>query len=420
MKIVLKKKSYDAVMAMKPPKIHKPQKPNLFWRTLLKLLSAGVLRGEQFSYTMEGMEKAGNGPFLILMNHSSFMDLEIAEHIFYPKPLGIVCTSDGFIGKDFLMRWIGCIPTKKFVSDPHLISDIRYALEQGIHVLMYPEASYSFDGTATPLPRRLGVLLKRLGVPVVMIETFGAFSRQPLYNCLKKRNVPITAKVYCLLTKEEIKERSVDELDAALDQAFSFDHFRWQQENQVKISNPDRADGLERILYKCPHCQKEGKTIGKGISFTCKNCGATYELDELGFLRAKNVEGKFDHIPDWFAWEREEVKKELLSGNYKLDTHVRICMMVDHKAVYEVGEGRLVHDEGGFTLTGCEGKLEFHLPATASYSLYADYYWYELGDIICIGNNDRLYYCFPEADVSVAKARLATEELYKLKRGKKE
>lgn len=27
-------------------------------------------------------------------------------------------------------------------------------------VLMYPEASYSFDGTCTALPRKMGVLLK--------------------------------------------------------------------------------------------------------------------------------------------------------------------------------------------------------------------------------------------------------------------
>ncbi len=53
--------------------------------------------------------------------------------------------------------------------------------------------------------------------------------------------------------------------------------------------------------------------------------------------------------------------------------------------------------------------------SAASYSLYSDYYWYEVGDMICIGNTDVLYYCFPEAgrDV-VAKTRLAAEELYKM------
>ena len=49
-----------------------------------------------------------------------------------------------------------------------------------------------------------------------------------------------------------------------------------------------------------------------------------------------------------------------------------------------------------------------------SYGLYADYYWYEIADVICIGNNERLYYCFPQGGDVVAKTRMATEEMYKL------
>ena len=88
-------------------------------------------------------------------------------------------------------------------------------------------------------------------------------------------------------------------------------------------------------------------------------------------------------------------------------------MMVDYQAIYMVGSGRLVHDNSGFHLTGCQGKLDYIRPANQCYGLYADYYWYELGDIICIGDRDTQYYCFPENHVPVAKARLATEELYK-------
>ena len=81
-----------------------------------------------------------------------------------------------------------------------------------------------------------------------------------------------------------------------------------------------------------------------------------------------------------------------------------------------MGQGRLRQDQGGFTLDGCEGKLHFERPARLNYSLYADYYWYELGDIICIGDQEIQYYCSPPAGTPVAKARLATEELYKLQK----
>ena len=68
-----------------------------------------------------------------------------------------------------------------------------------------------------------------------------------------------------------------------------------------------------------------------------------------------------------------------------------------------------------------DGKLEYCQKPLASYSLYSDYFWYEIGDVICIGDVNVLYYCFPKdcGDV-VAKTRLATEELYKIaKKNKK-
>ncbi len=418
MKIKTQKKSYAQVMALPRLQHRKPKKPSRFLSTLVRLVSIPTLKKTRFSYTTENMEAVQGKPCLILMNHSSFTDMKLAYAIFYPKPFGIVTTTDGFIGPlGPLMRHLGCIPTQKFVSDITLIKDMEHMLKENkASVLMYPEASYSFDGTATALPRKMGVLLKKLGVPVVTVITQGAFARDPLYNMLQHRKVTVSAHVKCLFTPEQIQEKSVAELDAALDEAFSFDNFAWQRDNGIVIDEPFRADGLERILYKCPHCGAEEKTQGKGIRLTCSGCGKVWEMDTLGQLRALEGETEFPHIPDWYAWQRREVKKELENGSYCLDTDVEIGMMVDYKAIYMVGSGHLHHDENGFTLTGCDGQLSYTQPAVACYGLYADYYWYEIADVICIGNRDALYYCFPKNAVSVAKTRMATEELYKLKK----
>ena len=421
MKIATKKSTYEKVMAMERAKHRKPMRPLFLLQIVVRILAILDLVPTKFTYESHGMEKLGKKePCLILMNHSSFIDLKIVSHIFFPRKYGIVCTSDGFVGwlMRILMPLLGCIPTRKFVSDIRLIRDMEYMLkEKKTSVLMYPEASYSFDGTATPLPRKMGVLLKKLGVPVVTVITQGAFARDPLYNCLQKRKVNVRADVTYLISPEDLKTKSVAELDAMLDEAFGFDNFKWQQENGVIIDEPFRADGLNRILYRCPHCGAEGKTEGKGIHWTCHNCGKVYELTELGKLRALEGEIAFDHIPHWYAWQRQQVRQELENGTYKLDVPVKIGMMVNYDAIYMVGEGRLVHDENGFRLTGCDGQLDYTQGPVACYSVYADYHWYEIGDMICIGTNDVLYYCFPQnAGDVVAKTRLAAEELYKLKK----
>ncbi len=425
MKIQTKHMDYDRVMARSRYKRKKPVKVNLFWRSLIRLLTVFGMAGTGFQYETEGLEELKDQPCLILMNHSCFLDMQIAYRILYPRHFNIVATSDGFVGfwgfMGWLMRQIGCIPTQKFVTDLHLVKDMIYALKTlKTSVLMYPEASYSFDGTCTALPRKMGVLLKKLDVPVIMIETFGAFSRNPLYNELQiRKGVKVSARAYCLFTREQIKECTVSELGDRLDAAFGFDHFKWQREQNLSIDEPFRADGLHRILYKCAHCGAEGHMEGKGIHLTCHSCGKQYELTPLGELKALQGETEFSHIPDYYAWERTQVRQALDEGTYKLDIDVKIGILVDFKNIYMVGSGHLTHGAEGFHLTGCDGRLDyFHSPQN-SYGLYADYYWYEIGDVICIGTSDCLYYCFPQDTTPVAKTRLAAEELYKKVKARK-
>lgn len=431
---------YEDVLALPAPVHQKPAKQRLFFRIVLLLLSVWDLWMTRFTYRTKGLEKLNRGePCLVLMNHSSFIDLKIAARLLFTRPFHIVCTSDGFVGKKWLMRSIGCIPARKFMTDVTLVRDMVYAVrELKSSVLMFPEASYSFDGTQTPLPDSLGKCLKLLKVPVVIIRTSGAFARDPLYNNLQLRKVRVSAEVEYLFSPEEIAAKSPQELNRVLQEKFSFDYFRWQQENKIRIDEPFRADGLNRMLYKCPRCKAEGQMRGQGTRLRCECCREEYELTEYGYLQpveepiemlpaghperkaevnTQTVLGglRFTHIPDWYQWERECVREELLSGTYRMEAAVVIYMMVNAKCIYRVGEGTLIHSVNGFHLTGCGGKLDYVQEPQISYSLYSDFYWYEIGDMICIGDVRRQYYCFPQncGDI-VAKTRLAAEELYKL------
>ena len=418
MKINTRNLPYEEVLKLPRLEHRTPRMPSRLLAGVVRIGSAPTLWKTKFHYTTERMELVGDEPCLILMNHCSFTDMKLAYGIFYPRPLGIVTSVDamtGILGK--LMRILGCTPTHKYVSDLTLIKDMEYMLKTNkTSVLMYPEAGYSFDGRTTTLPRKLGILMKKLGVPVVTVITQGAFHRDPLYNMLQIRDVKVSAHVKCLATAEELKELSVAELDARLDEAFSFDNFAWQRDNRISIDVPFRADGLHRILYKCPHCGAENRMEGKGIHLTCHECGRQWEMDEFGQLHALEGETEYPHIPDWYAWERECVRKELEEGTYLLDTDVQIGIQVNLDGICMIGTGHLTHSLNGFHLTGADGQLDYTQSPVAAHTLYADYYWYEIGDVIGIGNNEFSYFCFPGADVSVTKARLATEELYKLQK----
>ena len=422
MKIKVIKKSYADVLKIKLEKPAKPKKVNIFWRTLLYLVSKPTLIKFNYELKKVGMDKLSKKePCLFLMNHSSFTDMKMAAASLYPRKFNIVCTYDAFMGKGWLMRQIGCTPTHKYVNDVSLVRNMVHAAKKNKHsILMYPEACYSPDGKTTILPDSLGACIKMLGIPVVMITTYGAFARDPLYNNLQIRKVKISAEMKYILSKDDIKEKSTDELNEIIRGCFDLDYFKWQQDEKIKIDEPFRADGLHRVLYKCPHCLSEGSMTGAGVELACSECGHKYVLDEYGYLVHEGEGGKFNHVPDWYAWERECVKAELCDGTYNLSDKVDIYMLVDTRALYQVGEGEITQTADGIRLSGLDGELDIFQKPQSAYTLNTDYNWYEIGDIICLADKGRLYYCFPKTKKDiVSKARLATEESYKISKASK-
>lgn len=417
MKIRTEKSTYREVMARERNERKKPVRPNILFRSLIYILSQPSMRKTHFSVRKKGMEKLGKKePCLVLMNHSSFIDLKIASTLLYPRPFNIICEADGFVGKEWLMRQIGCIPTHKFVSETALVKDMMYTVRTlKSSILLYPEASYSFDGTSpTPLPESLGKCIKLLKVPVVMIRTYGAFQRDPLYNLLKLRNVDVSADMEYLLSSEEIASLTSDDINSLISSRFSFDHFQWQKENGIEVKESFRTEGLSSVLYKCPKCGKEGVMESGGEEIWCSSCAKKWRMEEDGSLKAMDGDDIFSSVPEWSRWERKETEKEIDRGEYKVDVPVEILMHVDYSAIYDIGKGRLVHSTEGFHLTSDDGELDFRRHPLDNYTSASDLYWYEKGDMISIGDTEKVFYCFPPKEMDVAyKVRLATEYLYR-------
>jgi hypothetical protein len=82
MKIKVENKAYADLllqkeeMRAKHKKHQNPIRPNMFFRTLMRLVSIPDLFSTHFKLERKGMERLEKGqPTLVLMNHSSFIDL---------------------------------------------------------------------------------------------------------------------------------------------------------------------------------------------------------------------------------------------------------------------------------------------------------------------------------------------------------
>jgi 1-acyl-sn-glycerol-3-phosphate acyltransferase len=414
MKIKTIKLPYLEVLKRKPKKLKKPVRTLMFWKILIKIISIFDLWAVKFKCNKINIDKLNKKePCLILMNHSSFLDMEIAYSVLWNKTFNIVTTTDAFVGKNWLLRQIGCMPTVKFLNDPLLVRNMISVLKQKRSILLFPEAGYTLDGTATTMPYALAKLVKFLKVPLATIITNGAHLRQPLFNKLRKRKVRVTCDYKYVLSKEDIKNMSVDEIWEIIQKEFSFNNYEYQIENNIIIKEKDRAENLNSILYKCPHCKTEGMMKGYNNLLECEHCNIKYELKENGELQCINGETLFNTIPKWYKYQREEVKKEVENNQYLLDTDVDVIIMKDTYSLYEVGSGHLIHNIEGFNLKLDDGSLDYNYSSKTSYSINSDIYWYQIGDVVCIGDYNIQYYCIPKKKDVVVKARLATEEIFK-------
>ena len=363
---------------------------------------------------MEGLKP----PYMMLSNHMSFIDFELAAMGTGMHRVNNVVNIDGYYQRPWLMEWIGAICTRKYTMDLHLVKSIRKVLERGDVLSMYPEARYSPAGTTSYIPESVGMLVKKNKVPVVAVLHRGNYLHCPFWDFRRKRKVPLHTTLTKILTPEEIELMSVDEINDRIREALTYNEYEYQKENGILIKEPYRAEGLHKILYQCPQCKTEFKMASKGAEIFCNECGKHWTLNEDGSLSANEGITEFASVPEWFDWEREQVTKQVENGEYSFFDDVDVFSMPRCWRFEKLGKAHLTHDiENGFILKGHYNGEDYRIqrqPLQIN-SLHIEYDWYRVRRADCIDistENDSFYCYFHNAENIVTKLGFATEAIY--------
>ena len=395
-----------------------------FLTGLIWCLSRFVLIGKKYKVEkihMEGLKP----PYLLLSNHHSFIDFELIAMGTGMQRVNNVMSIDGYYLRPWLMELIGCIGTRKYTTDLHLVKSINRVLKRGDVLCMYPEARYSPCGVTSFIPDSLGKLIRMNKVPVVVAIHHGNYLHSPFWNFRNKRKVPLHTTMTQMLTPEQIASMSVQEINDTIRKAFAYDEYQYQRDNGIRITESYRAQGLHKILYQCPHCGKEFSMDSKGTELFCNACGKRWELREDGALQALEGETEFSHIPDWFRWEREQVRAQIQRGEYRYEDEVQVFSLPRCWKFEKLGKAKLTQDEeNGFVLTGHYRGQDYRIqriPARIN-SLHVEYDFGKLrpiADCFDISTETDSFYCYPSQPNVLTKLAFATEELY-LRSQKKE
>ena len=155
----------------------------------------------------------------------------------------------------------------------------------------------------------------------------------------------------------------------------------------------------------------------KGTELFCTACGKRWSWEETGELRALEGDTEFDHIPDWFEWERQQVRKQIEDGSYYFEDQVEVFSLPRVYRYIPLGRARLIHDpENGFRLEGSyRGKRYYiHRQPAQTNSLHVEYDFGPIDkkDYVDISTENDSFYCRLSQPNVITKLAFATEEIY--------
>ena len=142
-------------------------------------------------------------------------------------------------------------------------------------------------------------------------------------------------------------------------------------------------------------------------------------MNEDGSLSALEVETEFPHIPDWFEWQRTQVRAQIERGEYKFEDAVDVFSLPRTQGYTKLGKAKLTHDlENGWVLEGHHNGSDYRVqrkPLEIN-SLHVEYDYFRIrrADCLDISTEKDSFYCYPTQENIVTKLAFATEEIYQM------
>ena len=351
------------------------------------------------------------GPAIVVGSHTCDVDHILSGFTLYPiRPTYIV--SEHFMHNPSTAKFLKLmhvITKKMFTPDVSTIMNIMRAKNENAVIVIFPEGRLSCYGHTLPVADGTAELIKKLGVNLYAWKAEGAYLSFPKWRDKgDTRRGRINASIKLLLTAEEVAAKDVSEIKEITEKAILHDDEIAMQGVEFKCE--DIARGVDKILFKCPNCMKEGTITANDGHIRCE-CGLDATLDS--YYRLHNA--PFERINEWFEWQQASIDTDTES----ICSKVRLgCCKEDGFMDAFAGEGEAYIDKDTFKLSGTlhGEKIEFSVnpekigafPVTP-------------GDHFDVYHGGKLIYVYPEPDLkSVVKWVCFLDNLMQKKRAEME
>ena len=356
--------------------------------------------------------KGKKGPFVVIANHQSALDF-VNLIGSTRQPMSFVISNSFYqtLPVSGIMDKIGVIPKQQFQTSLKDIKKMKQVIEDGKILVIYPAGLMCEDGLSTPIPVATYRFLQWMHADVYVAKTQGAYFVHPKW-AKKKRPGRTYLDIYKLVSAEDIGNIPAEEFAAMCEKALLFDAYSEQEELRIRYKGGDNLEGLENVLYMCPHCGKEFSVKTEGNRIFCTECGFAQEADEYGFMKKTSEVGKeYRHVSDWNKEIMAACEKEL-AGNEDFEMSIDADIhMIDfgEKRFKPVGSGTVRLTPKHIYLEGTvKGERIEKVMATASFPSLP----FKPGKYFELQDGEITYRCLPSDGSISQKVVNCTKHFY--------
>lgn len=247
--------------------------------------------------------------YIVISNHTTDYDMLFVGASFKRQMY--------FVGSEHIARWgilsklliyaFGPIMRHKGASALSTVMDIIKKTKKGHNVCLFAEGVRTWDGVTNPIEKSTAELIKRAGCGLVTYKITGGYFASPMWAGASVRRGPVSGAPISILTKEEIKALSSDEIYELIVRDIHEDAYERQLNDPAEYKSKNSAKGLERMLFLCPECHSRDSFETSGNNVKCTSCSHSFTYDGYGMLNGTH----FKTIKEFSDYQNDIISKDV-------------------------------------------------------------------------------------------------------------
>jgi 1-acyl-sn-glycerol-3-phosphate acyltransferase len=287
------------------------------------------------------------GPFVLMADHGNALDPYVIGS-FSPRPIRYMANIEG-VGQALgaFAGLVGAYARRKGVND---IASLRKTLafaRQGESIGIFPEGDRSWDGSSSSLRPGVAKLVKKLGLPLVLARQKGNYLTHPRWAAFPRRGA--WEIEFATFDADELARMSEGLVDSIIATSIAKDEIKDALREGRSFEGESLAEGVGRLLWRCPVCGKADCIVGIGNEIRCGRCHSLWTVDANCRVVSRNfhsglMAAGIADLKDWHDWQAGTLGElaDLSPGGLPgLRSEGVILSRRDKRGIERLGVGRL-------------------------------------------------------------------------------